>query len=275
MIDLNSCTSAARSSAGRSMSRSARRRFLNSSNPSAKGPLPRSKTTSPYIWTKRRYESYAKRGFLEPAISPSTVASFKPRLRMVSIIPGIETAAPERTDTSSGFLGSPNFFLLTRSSCFRWRSTSSRISSGKAPGRAQHAVERQITERIYAQVLADLLDTVVRRDQLLLAGRVDAVIARPGDRRRRHAEMHLRGTGLTDQLDQRPARGPTHDRVVHHHDPFPLEHAPHRVELDLHLGHAVRLRGMDEGAAHVMVTDQGMLELDARLLREAQRHGVG
>ena len=36
-----------------------------------------------------------------------TVSSFKPRLRTVSIMPGIENAAPERTDTSSGFFGSP------------------------------------------------------------------------------------------------------------------------------------------------------------------------
>src|SRR2546430_5869347 len=78
-----------------------------------------------------------------------------------------------------------------------------------APGRAQHAVERQIAERIYAQVRADLRDTVVRRAQLLLAGRVDAVIARSGDRRRRPAQVHLRRTRLADQLDQRPARGPT------------------------------------------------------------------
>ena len=34
-------------------------------------------------------------------------SSFRPRLRIVSIIPGIETAAPERTDTSSGSSGSP------------------------------------------------------------------------------------------------------------------------------------------------------------------------
>ena len=32
----------------------------------------------------------------------ATASSFSPRLRIVSIIPGIETAAPERTDTSSG-----------------------------------------------------------------------------------------------------------------------------------------------------------------------------
>ena len=39
-----------------------------------------------------------------------TVLSFKPRLRIVSIMPGIETLAPDLTDNKSGFLRSPNFF---------------------------------------------------------------------------------------------------------------------------------------------------------------------
>src|SRR5919204_10194 len=51
-------------------------------------------TTSPYIWISRRYESYAKRAFSVARASPSTAWSFRPRLRIVSIIPGIETAAP-------------------------------------------------------------------------------------------------------------------------------------------------------------------------------------
>ena len=38
---------------------------------------------------------------------PSTASSFRPRLRIVSIIPGIETAAPERTETSNGSAESP------------------------------------------------------------------------------------------------------------------------------------------------------------------------
>jgi hypothetical protein len=39
---------------------------------------------------------------------------------MVSIIPGIEARAPERTETRSGFFGSPNFFpsfFSTRERC--------------------------------------------------------------------------------------------------------------------------------------------------------------
>src|SRR5947207_6713726 len=71
----------------------------------------------------------------------------------------------------------------------------------------QHPVEREIAERVHAQVGTDLLDAVARRDQFFFARRVDTVVARSGDRRRRHAEVDLRGPGLTDELHQRPARG--------------------------------------------------------------------
>ena len=49
--------------------------------------------------------------------SPSTASSFRPRLRIVSIIPGIETAAPERTETSSGSSVSPKRLPAFASSC--------------------------------------------------------------------------------------------------------------------------------------------------------------
>ena len=45
-----------------------------------------------------------------------------PRLRIVSIIPGIENFAPERTDTSSGFFTSPSVAPVAFSS-FRRLST--------------------------------------------------------------------------------------------------------------------------------------------------------
>ena len=40
---------------------------------------------------------------------PLSVSGFRPTLSTVSIMPGIEARAPERTETSSGFDGSPNF----------------------------------------------------------------------------------------------------------------------------------------------------------------------
>ena len=67
-----------------------------------------SSTILPNICTNRRYESQAKRSFDVCCASPPTETSFNPRFRTVSIMPGIENAAPERTDTSSGSTGSPS-----------------------------------------------------------------------------------------------------------------------------------------------------------------------
>ena len=69
--------------------------------------LPTSITTSENIWIKRLYESYTKRSNLGsglPAIIAATTSSLRPKLRIVSIMPGIEALAPERTDTRRGFL---------------------------------------------------------------------------------------------------------------------------------------------------------------------------
>ena len=84
-----------------------------------------SSTTSEYIWMKRRYESNANRSSADSA-RPCTVSSLRPRLRIVSIMPGIDARAPERTETRSGFLRSPNlrstdfstFARLSATCCF-------------------------------------------------------------------------------------------------------------------------------------------------------------
>ena len=73
-------------------------------------------TTSPYIWIRRRYESCANRALPVAPANPRTALSFRPRSRIESIIPGIEIAAPERTETSRGFDGSPNIAPVMRSS---------------------------------------------------------------------------------------------------------------------------------------------------------------
>eukprot|EP00961_Rhodomonas_salina_P260737 3523551-Rhodomonas_salina.1 len=58
--------------------------------------------------------------------------SLRPRFRTVSIIPGIDTAAPERTETSRGSFGSPK----TLPACFSMRvmpfTTSPHKPSGKS-----------------------------------------------------------------------------------------------------------------------------------------------
>ena len=66
-------------------------------------------TTSPYICRNRRYESQAKRALFVLFATISSTSSFIPRFRIVSIIPGMESRAPERTETSNGRSLSPNF----------------------------------------------------------------------------------------------------------------------------------------------------------------------
>ena len=48
----------------------------------------------------------------------STTSLFKPRFRIVSIIPGIDALAPERTDTSNGLAGFPNCLPVILSNSF-------------------------------------------------------------------------------------------------------------------------------------------------------------
>ena len=89
-------------------------------------------TTSPYICTKRRYESQAKRSLPALAARPATASSLRPRLRIVSIMPGIEARAPERTDSSSGSAASPKRLPISFSTKATPCSTSASISFSAA-----------------------------------------------------------------------------------------------------------------------------------------------
>src|SRR6266699_3747515 len=60
-----------------------------------------------------------------------------------------------------------------------------------AAGGAFHPIQRQIPQRLDAQMAADLLEGMARGYQLGLGRCVDAVIAGTGDRRRGDAEMNF------------------------------------------------------------------------------------
>src|SRR5213592_3123595 len=64
-----------------------------------------------------------------------------------------------------------------------------------AAGGLQHAVEREVAERVGGEVATDLVHLMARGDQLLARRRVDAVVARPLDRRRRDAHVDLARAG--------------------------------------------------------------------------------
>ena len=143
-----------------------------------------------------------------------------------------------------------------------------------SPAAREHAVEREVAEGVDPEKLADLLDRMGGRDQLLPGRRVDAVEAGAGDRRRAQPQVHLARARRPDHLHQALAGVAPDQAVVHDDHRLALDDVPHRIELDLDLGHPVVLRRVDEGPADVVVPDQAVLELDPGHLGEAQRHGV-
>ena len=71
---------------------------------------------------------------VSPERTASAIAASResPRFRTVSIIPGIETGAPERTESSSGSGPAPNVFPVAASIAARRPCNSSTSPSGSA-----------------------------------------------------------------------------------------------------------------------------------------------
>src|SRR5688500_1551789 len=139
---------------------------------------------------------------------------------------------------------------------------------------AVHALERKISEGIDVEVLADLIDGLLRADQLFARRHVDAVVARVRDRRRGDAEVDLARAGLADERNEATTGGAAHERIIHHDDAFAVDDLAHRVVLDADAEVAALLRRVDEGAADVVIADEPELVRDAALLGVAERRGV-
>src|SRR5262249_44398953 len=124
----------------------------------------------------------------------------------------------------------------------------------------EQSLERQIAQRVDAEVIADLLDRFEAADQLATARRVDAVEAPMRHRRPAHPEVPSPGAGATNRAPQLAARRAAHDRIVDPHDPPPLEPLAHGIEFDAHARIALGLLRLDEGTPDVMVADQPQFE---------------
>jgi hypothetical protein len=163
------------------ISRSSRARTPSPSSGSI--PCAFSITTSAYIIIRRRCASRTNRGFSVRAMRPSRVFVVRPTLSTVSIIPGMELRAPDRTETSSG------------------RDASSEARAHEAP----HALERLVDVGVEARGMTppdlEVLVADLGRDRE--AGRHrDAEVRHFGEVRPLAAEqlLHLRvavGTALT------------------------------------------------------------------------------
>ena len=90
--------------------------------------------------------------------------------------------------------------------------------------------------------------------------------------------MDLLGPCLTEHLDDFSAGGAPYYGVVYHHHPFAFEDLSNGVELHLDAEVADGLFGFDEGASHIVVSDEAQFHGDACLLAKSQggyHAGVG
>ena len=87
-----------------------------------------------------RQQSHAQRGLLDFSAITFTTVSFKPRFKIVSIIPGIEARAPERilggkganlAEMTSLGLPVPQGFTITTEACTQYYTTYSSIINAK------------------------------------------------------------------------------------------------------------------------------------------------
>src|SRR5687767_15965514 len=74
-----------------------------------------------------------------------------------------------------------------------------------AARRLEHPLEREVPERVGAEIPADLVDVVAGADQLLARRRVDAVLAGPLAGRRGAADVDPLGPASPDHLPAPPA----------------------------------------------------------------------
>ena len=89
-------------------------------------------------------------------------------------------------------------------------------------------------------------------------------------RRAAHAEVNFLCAGFAEALHAGHRGGAAHDAVVHDHDAFPAHHLLDEVELHAHIEIADELRGLEKGAADVVIADEGLLVADAKLLGETE-----
>ena len=200
-------------------------RFANSSARS-NASAGTSQTVLPNIWINRRYESQANRS-LPPACraSPATLASVRPTLRTVSIMPGIENLPPDRTETSNGSAGSPSRRPIASSiarsrirhlSCQRLRfGTGGEVGATGLGGDGEARRYRQAEVGHLGEVGALAAEQVLH---VLVA--VGEVVHVPGLAWSRHGVVPIRRT-----MALRPALGQSIPWDTAHSDPLGATHS--------------------------------------------------
>ena len=141
-------------------------------------------------------------------------------------------------------------------------------------GGADHGGGVEVADGIGAEVLADLVHGALIGEEVAGIGEIDAVMACVLVRGTGDAHVDLLGAGLAKIDDAGAGRGAADDGVIDDDDTPAGDGFLDEVELYADIEVANQLGGLEEGAANVMVADEGVLEGDAKLLGEAES-GVG
>src|SRR3990167_5353260 len=150
-------------------------------------------------------------------------------------------------------------------------------AAGQAHG-AVEAVDRHEGQRIDADELRHAGDVVVRGQELVALGRIDAVEARMGGRWCCDAHVYFAGAGLLHHLDDLLRGRAAHDRIVDQDHALAFDQRAVGVVLEAHAEVADVVGRLDEGAADIMVADDAEFERQAGALGVADRRrhaGVG
>ena len=134
--------------------------------------------------------------------------------------------------------------------------------------------QRQVGQRVGAQLGGDLARRAPVGDHLLARRHVDAVVAGMADRRRGDPHVDLGRARVAQHLHDLARRVAAHDRVVDDHEPPAAHDLGQRVELQPQAVLAQLLAGLDEGPRHVAVLDEAVVLGQAGRAREAARRGV-
>ena len=137
-------------------------------------------------------------------------------------------------------------------------------------GQLHHMFGGQVAQGVGPDDLIDLVHRASGGHEQLLVGDVGAEVAGIFERRCRHHEVYLGGTGVPQQLDDAGRGGAAHDGVIHQHHPLALDGAGHDVQLDAHAVLALLLAALNEGSADVLILNEADAVGDAALLGVAQ-----
>src|ERR1043165_7931340 len=141
------------------------------------------------------------------------------------------------------------------------------------PGRSNHSLERQITQRVGLDELSYLFDAHLRRNQLRFVWRVDTVVARTNRRRTTDAHVDLLRARLANHAHDLLRRRAANDRIVDQPHTFSLDQIANRIQFYTHSKRPNRLSRLDERASNEVIAHESKTKTQPTFSRISDRCG--